>query len=92
MQNYTGSYASGLGTVVELSEKQGELFFQQFEGDERQPRFKRPVRVAFIDRSAASLQTGNVIDDRTTLHFTRPNETGVMGYMQFGFQQLVRKR
>ena len=78
--------------MVELSKKSGELFFQQFEGDERQPRFKRHVRVVFIDRSTASLKTGNVMDDRTTLHFSRPNEAGEMGYMQFGFRQLVRTR
>ena len=89
-ENYLGAFDSGLGTRVELTSNKGDVLFQQYEGDSRLKRFKKPVQVFFIDRNTARLVTGNVMDDRTTLFFSRPDKDGRMGYVQFGFRQLVR--
>jgi CubicO group peptidase (beta-lactamase class C family) len=49
----------------------------------------RDAPIAFIDRNAAVLRSGNPIVDRTVLHFSPP-EDGRSRFMQVGLRQLRR--
>lgn len=88
VMKYVGTFETRLGSRIEIQEVKGVLKFQQF--DEDRPRFKKPASLEFVNRQIAVLNTGNPVDDRTTLHFSRPGEAGPMGFVQVGFRQHVR--